>query len=85
MISPKEVQHIAKLARISITKKEEGKFQKDLSSILNYIEKLKEVDIAETLATSHPLLIKNVMRKDEVIKFEKKLIDGHLKVKSILR
>lgn len=83
MISPKDVQNIAKLARISITKKEEGKFQKDLSAILDYIEKLKKVDVSETKETSHPVAIKNVMRKDEVAKFEKKLIDGHLKVKSI--
>lgn len=85
MIQKEEVQHIAKLARLAITKKEEGKFQKDLSAILDYIEKLKKVDIAETPATSHPLSIKNITRKDEVLKFKKKLIDGHLKVKSILR
>lgn len=43
MISKQQVQHIAKLARISLTEKEVLKFQKDLSSILNYFEKLKEV------------------------------------------
>jgi len=44
MISKQQVQHIAKLARISLTEKEVLKFQKDLSSILDYFEKLKEVD-----------------------------------------
>lgn len=85
MISKEEVQCIAALARISITKKEEGRFQKDLSAILDYIEKLKKVDISETKETSHPIAIKNAMRKDEVSKFGKKLIDGHLKVRSILK
>ena len=44
MISKKEVQHIANLARMGITKEEEEIFQKDLSSILDYFNSLKEVD-----------------------------------------
>lgn len=87
MISKEEVKHIAKLARLGVTKKEKEKFRKELSSILDYFEKLKKVDMTKIKIepTSHPLAIKNVMRKDEVLKFKKKLIDGHLKVKSILR
>ncbi|OGZ21842.1 MAG: hypothetical protein A3D46_01535 [Candidatus Nealsonbacteria bacterium RIFCSPHIGHO2_02_FULL_43_13] len=85
MITKEEVQHIAALARLSITKKEEGKFRQDLSAILDYVEKLKKVDVSETKETSRSISIKNIMRADEVSKFEKKLIDGHLKVKSILR
>jgi len=41
MISKEEVKHIAKLARLGLTEKEVGKYQKELSSILDYIEKLK--------------------------------------------
>lgn len=92
MISPKEVQHIAALARLGITKKEEGKFRKDLSAILDYIAKLKKVDIAETPATSHPLLIKNVFRKDEAESKNRHLTelapeteDNYIKVRSILK
>jgi len=85
MISLKEVRHIAALARLNITKKEEEKFKKDLSAILDYIEKLKKVDISETKETSHPISVNNVTRRDEFSKFGKKLIDDHLKVRSILR
>ncbi len=85
MISKEEVKHIAKLARLGLTEKEIEKFQKELSSILDYVEKLKEVDVSKVEPTSHPLKMENVMRKDEVSKFNKKLIDGHLKVKSILK
>ena len=85
MISKKEVQHIAKLARLGLTEKEIVKFQKELSPILDYMEKLKKVDMAKVEATSHPLAVENVMREDEVLEFKKKLIDGHLKVKSILK
>lgn len=38
------IKHIASLARIKISEKEEKGLQKDLSSILEYIEKLNEVD-----------------------------------------
>lgn len=44
MISDKEVRHIANLARIKISEKEEKDLKKDLSSILEYIDKLNEVD-----------------------------------------
>ncbi len=65
MISKQEVKHIAKLARIGITKKEEEKFAKDLSSILDYIEKLKEVDVSKVKPTAHSIEIENVMRDDK--------------------
>ncbi len=44
MLTEKEVRHIAQLARIKLTEKEEKGLKKDLSSILEYIDKLNEVD-----------------------------------------
>ncbi len=96
MISKAEVKHIAKLARLGLTEKEVEKYQKELSKILDYIEKLKEVDISKIEPASHSVLIKNVMRKDIAIKKpenqeSKKLLElapetknGYLKVKKIL-
>ena len=95
MISRKDVQHIAKLARIGLTPKDVEKFQRELSLILNYVEKLKEVDISKTLPTSHSIEIENVMREDKengkLTMKNEKLLDlapetknGYLKVKSIL-
>lgn len=43
-ISPKDVEHIADLARIKLSEEEKTKFSSELSSILNFIEKLNEVD-----------------------------------------
>jgi aspartyl-tRNA(Asn)/glutamyl-tRNA(Gln) amidotransferase subunit C len=94
-IDKKEVEHIAKLARLSLTEKEIEKYQKELSQILEYIEKLKEVDVSNVEPTFHPLKVKNVMRKDTEIKKGiekiKKLIEsmperkeGYLKVKRVL-
>jgi len=97
MISKEEVKHIAKLARLGLTEKEIEKFQRELSSILDYIEKLKEVNISKTEPTSHSIEVKNVMRKDEMksqkskVKSQKLLElapetkESYLKVKSILK
>lgn len=95
MLSKKEVQHIAKLARLGLTEKETKKFQKELSSILDYIEKLKEVDVSKAEPTSHTIKIEDVMREDESLKFKvesSKLLelapetkDCYLKVKSIFK
>jgi len=54
MINKKEVNHIAKLARLGISEKEEKKFQKDLSSILDYFNCLQEVDVSGKEPTFHP-------------------------------
>lgn len=96
MISKEEVKHIAKLARLGLTEKESGKFQKELSKILDYIGKLKEADVSKVMPTSHPFLAENVMRKDEGVKRTeaegRKLLElapdkkeGYLKVKSIFK
>jgi len=63
MIKLEEVEHIAKLARIKFSKKELKQLQVELSSILDYIDKLKEVDI-KGIEPSSIALVENVMRKD---------------------
>lgn len=60
MITKEEVQHIAKLARLGLTKKEIEKFQNELSSILDYVEKLKEVDVLKVEPTSHSIKPKRI-------------------------
>lgn len=95
MISENEVKKVAKLARLGLTEKEVKKFQKELSSILDYIEKLKEVDVSKVEPVSHSIKIENVMREDEPkeknLEMRKKIIEmapekkeGYLKTKSIL-
>lgn len=95
MITKKDVEHIAKLARLGLTEKEIKKFQKELSSILDYIEKLKEVDVSKTELFGHLIKIENVIRQDQAkpqpTQVVNKLIEaapekkkGYVKVKSIL-
>lgn len=85
MITKKEVQHIAKLARIGITKKDEEKFQKELSSVLEYAAILKKVDVSKVKPTSHPFQIENAVRSDSARREKQKLLTDFLKVKSILK
>lgn len=54
MISKEEVQHIAKLARLGLKENEFKKFQKELSSILDYFNSLREVDVSKVEPTFHP-------------------------------
>jgi len=92
MISKEEVKHIAKLARLGLTEKDVEVFQKELSSVLDYFEKLEEVDVSGISPTSHSFETGSVMREDkESIKNKGTLLDlapetqeGYLKVKSIL-
>lgn len=71
MISKEEVKHIAKLARLGLGEKEIIKMQKELSKILDYIEKLKEVETGEqkinplSSSSFRERKIENIMRKDE--------------------
>ena len=64
MINKEEVKRVAKLARLGLTEREIAKYQKELSLILDYIEKLKEVDVFGAEPTSHPLKAENITRKD---------------------
>ena len=95
MISKKEVQHVAQLARLGLSEKEVVKMQKELSAILDYIEKLKEVDVSGVDFFVSSGNLRNVMRQDKENKKpkikNKKLLDlapeekgGYLKVKQVL-
>lgn len=93
MISKKEVKHIAGLARIGVSEEEIEKFSQDLSSILDWIEQLKEVDISGVEPTAHITGLENKLRGDRMEDFEnkegiKKMFpeekNGYDKVKSVL-
>lgn len=59
-----DVSHVAKLANLPLTDREKNKFEKQLSSILEYIEKLNEVDTKGIEPTSQVTGLENVTRED---------------------
>ncbi len=61
-----DIEYVAKLARIDLDKKQQKKFAKQLSDILAYIEKLKELKVDKIEPMSHVLPLKNVFRQDKV-------------------
>lgn len=65
MISKKEIERVAKLARLGLSDKEKEKYSKELSDILDYMEKLNEVDTKSVESTSQVTGLTNVLRKDE--------------------
>ncbi len=64
-LNPSDVDHIAELARLELTPKEKARFLKQLSSILEYFEKLKTLDTRNIPATSSVLPPHGALRKDE--------------------
>lgn len=69
MLSLDQVKHIAKLARIGIDDLQAEKFSRQLSSILEYVELLNEVNVDGVEPTSQVTGLKNVLREDEVKQF----------------
>ena len=65
MITEKQVEHLAKLARLDITEQEKRKYAEQISSILIYFKQLAEVDTTNVQATDHVTGLLNVMRPDE--------------------
>jgi aspartyl-tRNA(Asn)/glutamyl-tRNA(Gln) amidotransferase subunit C len=66
-ISKKEVEHIAELARLELTEEEVEKFTKQLTSVLEYVDQLKELDLpADAPEMAHAAGLENVLRDDEV-------------------
>ncbi len=64
MITPEQVKHIAKLARLGLLDADIEKFAKQLSSIMEYVEKLNEVEVKDVAPTSQVTGLENVMRED---------------------
>ena len=60
------VQHIALLARLGVTEADLEKFSEQLSNILENFEILQQVETTEVTPTSHPIVLNNVLRDDEV-------------------
>ncbi|HEY62393.1 MAG TPA: Asp-tRNA(Asn)/Glu-tRNA(Gln) amidotransferase subunit GatC [Anaerolineae bacterium] len=63
-LSRKQVEHIANLARLSLSAKEITQFQEQLSSILDYFEQLQDLDTNDILPTTRVLSIPCRLRTD---------------------
>ena len=64
-ITVKDVDHVARLSRLTLTDAEKARMRRELDGILTYIDKLRALDTAGVPPTSHAVPMTNVMREDE--------------------
>ncbi len=65
-LSREEVEYVATLARLGLSDDEITRLQDQLSSILEHIAALDELDTAAIPPTAQTIELTNVMREDEV-------------------
>lgn len=65
-ISQQEVEHVAHLARLHLSREELQTMTGQLDTILSYIAKLDELDTSDVEPTTHALSVTNAFREDVV-------------------
>jgi aspartyl-tRNA(Asn)/glutamyl-tRNA(Gln) amidotransferase subunit C len=61
-----QVEHVAQLARLGLTDEEKEALASELSSILEYIDQLEQLDTSSIAPTAQVGELVDVMRDDEV-------------------
>lgn len=77
MIEEKDIKKLANLAKIELSQGEIKNYKKNIQEILDYFEKLKEVDAKGAVELVHPLELVNDFREDkarEIISEESKFL-----------
>jgi aspartyl-tRNA(Asn)/glutamyl-tRNA(Gln) amidotransferase subunit C len=64
-LSRDQVQHIARLARVGLSEEDIHRFADQLSEILDYFERLRQVNTEGVPPTAHTLPLQNVMREGD--------------------
>ena len=60
-----DIEHMVALARLQLTSDEKERLTQQMGTILEYIEKLNELDTDNVEPTAHALGVNNVFREDE--------------------
>lgn len=66
ILTKEEVEHIAELAKVSISEDEKALFRDQLERILEYFKKIDELELEGVEPTTHVMDIFNVFREDVV-------------------
>lgn len=67
MITIKDVEHVAKLARLELTDEEKELYTKQLGAVLEYVNQMNEVDTSKIEPMTQVVDFVNVMREDKVV------------------
>jgi aspartyl-tRNA(Asn)/glutamyl-tRNA(Gln) amidotransferase subunit C len=65
VIERDQVLHVAKLARLHLSEDEVERMAGELSSILDHVDRIGELDLDQVAPTSHVVELENVLRPDE--------------------
>lgn len=65
MIDRAQVLHVARLARLELAEAEVEQMARELSAVLDHIEKIGELDLGDVAPTSHVIDVVNALRPDE--------------------
>jgi aspartyl-tRNA(Asn)/glutamyl-tRNA(Gln) amidotransferase subunit C len=65
VIDREQVLHVARLARLELSDSDIERMSAELSTILEHIERIGELDLAEVDPTTHVVELENVLRSDE--------------------
>lgn len=63
-ISPADVAHVARLARLDLTEAELDLYAFQLAGVLDHAAEVAALDTTGVAPTAHPLAIHNVLRED---------------------
>jgi len=66
-ITLKDVEYVAKLARLELSPEEKVTFQRELDKIIKYVDQLNELNTKNVPVTSYVIPMQNVLREDEVL------------------
>jgi aspartyl-tRNA(Asn)/glutamyl-tRNA(Gln) amidotransferase subunit C len=64
MIDREQVLHVARLARLRLSDEEVESMTGELSTVLDHIEKISELDLDGVEPTAHVVELENVLRED---------------------
>jgi aspartyl-tRNA(Asn)/glutamyl-tRNA(Gln) amidotransferase subunit C len=64
-LSPQEVEHIAKLARLQLTDEQKERYRGQLEAILDHVAKLQELDTEDVLPTASVSVAQMPLREDK--------------------
>ena len=67
IISDETIVYVGILAKLELSEEEKEKAKKDMGSMLDYIDKLNELDTTGVEPMSHVFPVQNVFREDVVV------------------
>jgi aspartyl-tRNA(Asn)/glutamyl-tRNA(Gln) amidotransferase subunit C len=65
VIDREQVLHVARLARLGLTDEEVERMSRELSGILDHVDRIGQLDLDGVEPTSHVVELENVLRADE--------------------